>query len=345
MELLERYLQAVRFWLPKAQQNDIIAELGDDLRSQIEDKESTLGREITEDELASILQQTGYPMRVAARYQKQQSLIGPALFPIYKFVLKIVGLAYLVPWLLVWVAMVIFVPSQRADNAVLTVLGGWARLWSNAFVVFGIVTLLFAVLERFQASLSGLHKWDPRKLPALPKRKGKDKGRVPRAESVFELIFSVLFIAGWLVLPEIAAAMFSPFNKILAATPALQYYYLPVLLPTVIAMVQQGVNLVRPQWYWLRPLTRLVTTAIILGIVESMLKVSPYFTLVNPAKDAVRYGQLELVLNQASLWSMICFAIALCIALVVYAFQCVQIVRQSIGRRPDHPPAHVSQVL
>jgi hypothetical protein len=345
MELLERYLQGVRFWLPKAQQNDIIEELGDDLRSQIEDKESALGREITEDELAAILQQTGHPMRVAARYQRQQSLIGPTLFPIYKFVLKVVGLAYLVPWLLVWMAMVIFVPSHRADNPVLTVIGGWARLWSNAFVTFGIVTLVFAVLERFQASLSGLHKWDPRKLPALPKRKDKDKARVPRVESVFELIFSVLFIAGWLVLPEIAAAMFSPFSKILAATPALERYYWVILFPTVIGMVQQGVNLVRPQWYWLRPLTRLATTAITLGIVESMLKVSPYFTLVNPARDAVRYGRLEFVLNQMSMWSMICFAIALCIALAVYAFQCVQIVRQFSGRRSDHPPVHVSQVL
>src|SRR5438309_9276370 len=36
MELLDRYLQAVRFWLPKAQQEDIIAELSSDLRSQID---------------------------------------------------------------------------------------------------------------------------------------------------------------------------------------------------------------------------------------------------------------------------------------------------------------------
>ena len=36
-ELLERYLQAVRFWLPKAQQEDILAELSEDLRSQIEE--------------------------------------------------------------------------------------------------------------------------------------------------------------------------------------------------------------------------------------------------------------------------------------------------------------------
>lgn len=29
MELLDRYLQAVKFWLPKKQQQDIIAELSD----------------------------------------------------------------------------------------------------------------------------------------------------------------------------------------------------------------------------------------------------------------------------------------------------------------------------
>jgi len=34
MELVDRYLQAVRFWAPKPQE-DLIAELGEDLRSQI----------------------------------------------------------------------------------------------------------------------------------------------------------------------------------------------------------------------------------------------------------------------------------------------------------------------
>ena len=42
-ELLNRYLQAVRFWLPRTQQQDIIAELSSDLHSQIEDKETELG--------------------------------------------------------------------------------------------------------------------------------------------------------------------------------------------------------------------------------------------------------------------------------------------------------------
>jgi hypothetical protein len=66
MELLNRYLHAVRFWLPKPQQQDIIAELGEDLRSQIEDREAQLGHPLDEDGVAVILQQRGHPMLVAA---------------------------------------------------------------------------------------------------------------------------------------------------------------------------------------------------------------------------------------------------------------------------------------
>ena len=39
-DLIDRYLQAVRFWLPKShRQEDLLAEFGEDLRSQIEEKE------------------------------------------------------------------------------------------------------------------------------------------------------------------------------------------------------------------------------------------------------------------------------------------------------------------
>ena len=44
MELVERYLQAVKFWLPKAEQNDILAELAEDIHSQMEERETELGR-------------------------------------------------------------------------------------------------------------------------------------------------------------------------------------------------------------------------------------------------------------------------------------------------------------
>ena len=44
MEMIDRYLQAVKFALPQAQRDDIIKELRDSILSQIEEKEATLGR-------------------------------------------------------------------------------------------------------------------------------------------------------------------------------------------------------------------------------------------------------------------------------------------------------------
>ena len=43
MEMIDRYLQAVKFSLPRAQRDDIIKELRDSILSQIEEKEAVLG--------------------------------------------------------------------------------------------------------------------------------------------------------------------------------------------------------------------------------------------------------------------------------------------------------------
>jgi 3-deoxy-D-manno-octulosonate 8-phosphate phosphatase KdsC-like HAD superfamily phosphatase len=65
MALVDRYLQAVKFWLPRKQKDDIIAELSEDLRSQIEDQEAELGRKLTDTEVEPILKRCGSPMAVA----------------------------------------------------------------------------------------------------------------------------------------------------------------------------------------------------------------------------------------------------------------------------------------
>jgi len=50
MEMIDRYLQAVKFALSPAQRDDIIKELRDSILSQVEEKEATLGRPLNEDE-------------------------------------------------------------------------------------------------------------------------------------------------------------------------------------------------------------------------------------------------------------------------------------------------------
>ncbi len=97
MDLIKRYLHAVKGHLPLKQQDDVIAELADDLRSRVDDREAELGRPLDEDEVVAILRQLGHPAHLAARYGSWQQLIGPALFPMYVHILKFaLGLALLV---------------------------------------------------------------------------------------------------------------------------------------------------------------------------------------------------------------------------------------------------------
>src|SRR5664279_4755957 len=61
MELLDRYLQAVRKYLPFRRQDDIIAELRANMESQLLDKEAELGRPLTIGEQEDLLRKMGHP--------------------------------------------------------------------------------------------------------------------------------------------------------------------------------------------------------------------------------------------------------------------------------------------
>src|SRR5215472_6382042 len=104
MELLDRYLKAVAKALPGAQREDILRELSEDIRSEMEEKESELGHPLTEAEQEAVLRQRGNPLLLAARYRQDQrtvafgrQLIGPVLFPFYIRVLSFnLGLTFAV---------------------------------------------------------------------------------------------------------------------------------------------------------------------------------------------------------------------------------------------------------
>src|SRR3954470_22971163 len=102
--ILDRYLTAVKFWLPKSQREDIAAELAANLQSEIDDRTEALGRPLTDVELAAFLKQHGPPILVASRYRGEhrtvnfgRQLIGPIVFPYYWVALKVSLVLLLVP--------------------------------------------------------------------------------------------------------------------------------------------------------------------------------------------------------------------------------------------------------
>src|SRR5688500_11920001 len=89
MDLVDRYVHAVKRHLPANQQEDIVNALTDDILPQIRDKEEELGRPPDGGEQEGVLRHDGHPATRAARYRPQQDLIGPPLFPFYFPALKI----------------------------------------------------------------------------------------------------------------------------------------------------------------------------------------------------------------------------------------------------------------
>jgi hypothetical protein len=295
MDILDRYLQAVGFWLPKAQQQDIVAELSEDLHSQIEEKETELGRSLNETEMDAILKRRGRPLLVANRYLPQQSLIGPVLFPIYWFVLKIVALFYLGPWVLVWIGMMSFSSSYRAAHTSAGWLGAivsaWSAWWFTALVTLSTVTIVFAVLEQVQSRSRFLENWNPRKLPPA-----RNPNQIPRSGSLIEVVANLMFGIWWIDIMSTRVLLDRPEVRVVLS-PVWRYFFWGFLLLALINTVLAAVNLARPYWTVLRASFRLATDCVGAGLFCWMLKASLLAEITGAGIPAARALEITNAIN------------------------------------------------
>jgi hypothetical protein len=322
MELLDRYLNAVRFWLPPAQQDDIIAELGDDIRTQIEEREAALGHKLDDDDLAAILKQRGHPMLMASRYLPQRSLIGPVLYPAYVVVLRIVLLWVMVPVFVLIVGPVVIATAANPTLASIQTI--WNLAMAEVFTL-GVVTLVFAILER--RPLRELETWDPRKLPYVPKTKPTvDAGKpIPRATAIAELIFGIICTGVCLQ----AAWYLGGFNLDvvhIALAPVWIVVYWPTLLTCLAGIPLGWTGLMWPSRIRLRSIIRLAIDALTLGIIGVLANAGTWWTLTSSKISPVGLGD-------AAIWANLGMKIALAFAAIVTFTDVVQEVLRFFGAR------------
>jgi len=307
MELLNRYLQAVKFWLPRAQQNDIVTELGDDIRSQVEERESGLGRKLTDAEMEAILKERGRPLLVAGRYLPQRSLIGPLFFPAYLFVLKLVLVCYLAPWVLVWIGMMIFDPAFRAHHSGLGVVPElFGLIWIHALTVFTVVTIVFAVLDLAMNKTKFLSDWSPRQLPPF-----RDHDRIPRASSAFEAIMGGFFGIWWLSMLWTLTVIDTESLKVTLA-PAWHHFFWIFLPLWAVNTGLSAANFFRPYWTSSRRLVHAAANFVSAGILMAVVKIQP---AVLVSFGSIKVSQVTEASINLSL--AIAFAVATVVCVIV----------------------------
>src|SRR5262245_38225189 len=221
MELLERYLQAVRFLLPRRDQDDIIRELSEDLRSQIEEREQELGRALTGDEVADILRRHGHPMIVAGRYRSRQYLIGPVFYPFYLFVLQ-AGLAVSLMVTLVLAG----VDALLHGDALRHFIEGLLAYPTRALQVFAWTTLGFAGLDLARSIVKLPHTWDPRTLPKLMTR----EDRISRKKAICEGLLVAAGLVFLLLIARSPSMIFGPGSQVFDLAPVWRSVFIPMIL-------------------------------------------------------------------------------------------------------------------
>jgi hypothetical protein len=323
MELLDRYLEAVRKQLPWERQDDIIAELRANLESQLEDRQEEVGHPLTPDEAKAWVGQLPAPRMMAARYRPQQALIGPALFPTYWFIVRMVAM---------WVFVLAVI-----ENAVR--LGTHA--WSAAAIpvaiisVIGIVlanvaavTLVFAVIEyagvhypgRFPQIAKITGNWDLNDLPRIEPVKGEHKRTFGLA--VTDAIIHALLLVWILLLPRYPVLILGPG---LFAIDALPYTYAPILADfywavvifSVVHLVWKLVDLYTGAWMGERRLQHF--TVKLLGMIPLAIALRApghlWIVLKDPAAEFAKYGTQLAQINEA-----IYLGLRMVLAIVVITF-------------------------
>jgi len=333
-DLIDRYLQAVQFWLPKNDKRDIIQELSEDLRSQIEEKEAMLGYELNEDEIAGFLKRRGRPILMASRYFPQEHLIGPTLFPVYKFVLRMAALCYFLPWILVWISLMIFDGSYRARHAGIQLFGDWGWFWLLVMFVFSAITTVFAVVERALAKDKFLEGWDPRDLPKLRQQRKP----FSRTQNFVELFFNANFVVWWLAVGHYPHTFFGFASELFRPAAGLGAYYWPMLGVALVNIAQQITNAFRPQWTWLRPATLFATNGTLVVLFGFLLRIKPLVVLQEPYAHVDRYVKEAPIVNTVLFWTVFGIATGMLVACCVYGYQLLKLYRGR-QRRPGAPVA------
>jgi hypothetical protein len=330
MELLERYLYAVKCGLPKAQQDDIIAELAEDLRSQIEDKEAELSRSLDDSEIATILKQRGHPAAVAGGYLPQRYLIGPALFPVYRLVLQIVVVWVLIPVFVLIVGPIAVVTAAHPSRELVKTLWDLAM---SAFFTLGVVTLVFALMERHPAGCKEWEKWDPRRLPRVPKVE-PDGRPTPRAAAIAELAAGL--VVSWLFVTWFRTTFDFPGVRVTLA-PVWRNLYWPFLL-----VLLGGVPVGWVSWIWpsrtrLRAGTRLTIHGLSLVVVFILLRAKTWVEIAAPQFPAAG-------IEEAVKWTNFGIGITLCISAILTVAEAIREARRIFKKRAVRPLIAISTV-
>ncbi len=258
-EMIDRYVFAVGQNLPAKQRQDIKEELRSSLWDSLEDR---FGPQPEIEQAVSLLKEMGSPEKVAASYWPAgQYLIGPELYPLYRTILSIL----VAVWIIGGIAAVALAVAVGEVFQPLEWLGG---LFQGFVSMFGGLTIVFAVLQRFGVKGEEQQEFNPLKLPKI-----ENEDIINRRGQLVEFIVGVVVLALIAYLPSRIESFFP--NAVIVRLLAVESVLGWIVVSIIISMLLNLILLVRGRWTLLTRLVNIAANLFSMVIIGWILN-SPY---------------------------------------------------------------------
>jgi hypothetical protein len=228
-------------------------------------------------------------MTVAAAYLPDQRLLNPAMLPVYRLVLKITLL-----WVLLPLFAIVFIgPLVTSAHPERVFLAFCVEAARTGLMVVGIVTVAFALFDRYHVKLKPLDQWDPRKLPRVPAAPDASA----RWNQLAGFIFGMLAAVCWVVLMSARTEFSLPGGLGFVLGPVWKYVYWPVLVLTLTSASVDLLGFLYPCWTPVRTRVRLGINASQLLLALALFRIGNWGELVAPNLSAAEIAQVMTWVN------------------------------------------------
>lgn len=182
-----------------------------------------------------------------------------------------------------------------------------AGLPMSLFVSVGIVTIVFAALERSGFPADHLRQWKPRTLPKV------DDARKSAWESAFEVTCNIIFLAWWAGLIHMPWTAGNPDFRMEPA-PVFAQLYWPIFALAAVRLVHNLIELLRPGARILIGTLAVVTTIAGLALISLLYRAGTWVVVIPTGMPAAKAAELAASVNLS-------LRIAIVVAGVVWAWQ------------------------
>lgn len=164
-----------------------------------------------------------------------------------------------------------------ASRITITFEGAVTAICLQTMAQFSIVTLIFAFVDRNMPVPQWDAVWNP-KSAIFWQSIEKDERQVPRLESFAQFIALIVFLLWLLAVQNTSYLILGPAASAFQPGPVWNQVHLPIIVFTLVGILQAVVNLVRPDWIRLRLVVRLLIDAAWLAILAVLLTAGNWVT-------------------------------------------------------------------